>query len=66
VPRLQTAQDFEIPFEKLRSYVESENFKGYDPYDTLNSPIKFKYFGKLIPVLALQFQKRNPIIFVRY
>lgn len=58
---LQTAQDFEIPFEKLRSYIESENFKGYDPYDTLNSPIKFKYFGKLIPVLALQFQKRNPL-----
>lgn len=61
LPPLQTAQDFEIPFEKLRSYLESENFKGYDPYDTLNSPIKFKYFGKLIPVLALQFQKRNPI-----
>lgn len=58
---LQTAQDFEIPFEKLRSYAESEKFKGYDPYDTLNSPIKFKYFGKLIPVLALQFQKRNPV-----
>lgn len=52
---------FETSFEKLRSYIEKENFKGYDPYDTLNSPIKFKYFGKLIPVLALQFQKRNPI-----
>lgn len=56
-----TLHYFETSFEKLRSYIEKENFKGYDPYDTLNSPIKFKYFGKLIPVLALQFQKRNPI-----
>ncbi|MEO8760309.1 MAG: pectate lyase [Bacteroidia bacterium] len=48
-------------FEKLRLYVEKENFKGYDPYDTLNSPIKFKLFGKFAAVLALQFQKRNPI-----
>ncbi len=47
--------------EKLRLYVEKENFKGYDPYDTLNSPIKFKLFGKFTAVLALQFQKRNPI-----
>ena len=52
---------FESALEKVRLYIENENFKGYDPYDTLNSPIKFKYFGKLIPVLALQFQKRNPI-----
>jgi hypothetical protein len=56
-----TLHYFETSFEKLRSYIEKENFKGYDPYDTLNSSIKFKYFGKLIPVLALQFQKRNPI-----
>jgi hypothetical protein len=47
--------------EKLRQYVEQENFKGYDPYDTLNSPLRFKYFGKFTAVLALQFQKRNPI-----
>ncbi len=47
--------------EKLRQYVEQENFKGYDPYDTLNSPIKFKYLGKFAAVLALQFQKRNPV-----
>lgn len=46
---------------KLQTYIEKEEFKGYDPYDTLKSPIPFKYFGKLIPVLALQFQKRNPI-----
>lgn len=52
---------FESSLDKLRLYIEHENYKGYDPYDTLNSPFKFKYFGKLIPVLALQFQKRNPI-----
>ncbi|MFO0479097.1 MAG: hypothetical protein ACK50L_10035 [Bacteroidota bacterium] len=52
---------FENSFERLRTYVEGENFKGYDPYDTLNSKIKLKYFGRLIPILALQFQKRNPI-----
>ena len=47
--------------EKLRGFVEQEEFKGYDPYDTLNSPLKFKYLGKFAAVLALQFQKRNPI-----
>ena len=52
---------FESALDKLQAYIEKEEFKGYDPYDTLKSPIPFKYFGKLIPVLALQFQKRNPI-----
>lgn len=46
--------------EKLINYIESENFKGYDPYDTLNSPLPFHYLGKWGPVLAIQFQKRNP------
>jgi len=46
--------------ERVQSYVESENFKGYDPYDTLNSPIPFHWLGKWGPVLAIQFQKRNP------
>lgn len=46
--------------EKLKKYIESENFKGYDPYDTLNSPIPFHWLGKWGPVLAIQFQKRNP------
>src|ERR1700739_1993628 len=57
-------QDLELYIErlkKLQEYVEQEDFKGYDPYDTLNSPLKFKYFGKMAAVLALQFQKRNPV-----
>lgn len=48
-------------FAALTSYVESEKFKGYDPYDTLNSWFPFKIFGKTISILALQFQKRNPV-----
>ncbi len=46
--------------KQLQTYIESENFKGYDPYDTLNSPIPFHWIGKWGPVLAIQFQKRNP------
>jgi len=46
--------------KELQAYVEAENFKGYDPYDTLNSPIPFHWLGKWGPVLAIQFQKRNP------
>jgi hypothetical protein len=51
----------ENSLEKLRRYVEKESFKGYDPYDTLNSFFKFRYLGKFPAVVALQFQKRNPI-----
>jgi len=40
--------------------MEAEKFKGYDPYDTLNSSIPFHYLGKWGPVLAIQLQKRNP------
>lgn len=46
---------------KLRNFIESENFKGYDPYDTLNSSIPLIKMGKWIPALATQFQKRNPL-----
>lgn len=46
---------------KLLQYIEHEEFKGYDPYDTLNSFIPFSKFGKWIPILAIQFQKRNPV-----
>lgn len=45
----------------LLSYVEDENYCGYDPYDTLNSWVPFHWLGKWGPVLATQFQKRNPL-----
>lgn len=45
----------------LLAYVEEENFKGYDPYDTLNSWVPFHWLGKWGPAIATQVQKRNPI-----
>lgn len=51
----------ESSLEKLIAYIEKEQFKGYDPYDTLNSFIPFSKMGKWIPAIAIQVQKRNPI-----
>jgi len=51
----------EQSFEKLRDYIESEKFKGYDPYDILTSWMPFKYLGKWPSAIATQIQKRNPI-----
>ncbi len=48
-------------FHRLLSYIEKENFKGYDPYDTLNSWVPFHWLGQWGPVIATQIQKRNPI-----
>ncbi len=45
----------------LLDYCEHEQYKGYDPYDTLNSCINFRAFGKWGPPLAIQFQKLNPL-----
>ncbi len=53
--------NIEVSFSKLKTYIEKENFKGYDPYDTLNSWIPFKRLGKWPAVIATQIQKRNPI-----
>lgn len=47
--------------QKIEEYLIREEFKGYDPYDTLNSWIPFRYFGLWVAVLATQFQKRNPL-----
>ena len=45
----------------LEKYLIKEDYKGYDPYDTLNSWLSFKSLGKWSPILATQIQKRNPI-----
>ncbi len=47
--------------DKLISYIQSEKFAGYDPYDTLNSPLGLQRLGTWIPAIAVQVQKRNPI-----
>jgi hypothetical protein len=51
-------------YEKLKLYCESENFKGWDPYDGLNSkifklsPLKHSRFLRLF---WIQLFKKNPI-----
>ena len=53
--------DIKKTTERLINIIEKEKYKGYDPYDTLNSWIPFPWLGKWGPLLAIQFQKRNPI-----
>jgi hypothetical protein len=51
-------------FNKLKKYVENENFKGWDPFDGLNSIFFQKSFlknNRLLKLLWLQFFKRSPI-----
>ena len=51
-------------FERLKSYCEHQEFKGWDPYDGLNSrlfqatPFKHWSFGRLA---WIQLFKRNPV-----
>lgn len=52
-------------FEKLRSYCESEDFKGWDPYDGLNSRffrcLPFLPRNRLARLAWIQLFKRNPM-----
>ncbi|NAS31633.1 delta-aminolevulinic acid dehydratase [Flavobacteriaceae bacterium R38] len=54
-------------FEKLKNYVESAEFKGWDPYDGLNSKlfnsIPFLNKNRLARLIWIQAFKRNPINF---
>lgn len=54
-------------FAKLIDYCESENFKGYDPYDGLNSKLfdnlPFLKKNSIIRLAWIQFFKRCPINF---
>ena len=47
--------------QELLAYIEKEEFKGYDPYDTLNSWVPFGWLGKWGKPIGIQIQKRNPI-----
>ncbi len=51
----------EESFLKLESYIKSQNFRGYDPYDILLSRIPIRYLGNWTAVIATQIQKRNPL-----
>jgi hypothetical protein len=49
---------------KLKSYIEEQEYRGYDPYDALKSPLLNNPFIKRIPVvsfLAQQLIKRLPL-----
>ncbi|WP_299244507.1 delta-aminolevulinic acid dehydratase [uncultured Aquimarina sp.] len=53
-------------FLKLRFYCENENFKGWDPYDGLNSWVIQKTFlgrSRFFRLAWIQFFKRSPINF---
>ncbi|SHI94432.1 delta-aminolevulinic acid dehydratase [Aquimarina spongiae] len=56
---------FKDSFEKLKSYCEKENFKGWDPYDGLNSKVFQAIPGfsksRFIRLAWIQLFKRNPI-----
>lgn len=51
-------------FYKLKTYCEAEEFKGWDPYDGLNSII-FRYspfrYSKILRLVWIQLFKKNPI-----
>jgi hypothetical protein len=57
----------EKSFEKLENYCRNENFKGWDPYDGLNSPffqsIPFISKNRIARLLWIQIFKRSPINF---
>jgi hypothetical protein len=57
-------QNILVAYQKLKAYVEAENYKGWDPYDGLSSkvfqatPLKHWDFARLA---WIQLFKRNPI-----
>lgn len=56
--------DFKISFQKLIDFCQSEDYKGWDPYDGLNSWIIQKTLignSKFLRLAWIQFFKRSPI-----
>ena len=51
--------------QNLEHYIESNGFKGYDPYDALNSPVLsgLSFGDKYLRIACIQFLKRMPINF---
>lgn len=48
-------------FDELYSYIQSQNFKGYDPYDGLMGIIQPNIVGTRIARFWMQFMKRFPL-----
>ena len=48
---------------RLRAHIEAEEFKGYDPYDALNSPILrvLSFRQKFLRIAFIQILKRLPV-----
>ena len=61
---------FEQSFQKLKTYCEQENFKGWDPYDGLNSKVfqalPFISKNRFFRLAWIQFFKRSPINFRKH
>ncbi|MDD2797095.1 MAG: delta-aminolevulinic acid dehydratase [Bacteroidales bacterium] len=64
-----TKENISLIFQNLKKYCEKEQFKGYDPFDGLNSKV-FRFLPilrriGLFQLLWIQFFKRSPINFRR-
>lgn len=46
---------------KLKVYIEKEDFRGYDPYDIHNSNFSFKKLSQQIQFILSQVNTRSPI-----
>ena len=57
------SMDKALSLNKLKDYIENEHFKGYDPYDALNSPLlKAFSLNRRYPRIAfIQTLKRLPV-----
>jgi len=59
------SEEIEKSFDKLKAYCESESFKGYDPYDGLNSTvfkaIPFISSNRFARLIWIQTFKRSPV-----
>lgn len=57
--------DVKSNLERLRRYIEANDFRGYDPYDALNSPIlkALSSNSKYLRILFIQTLKRLPFNF---
>jgi len=63
VGHLDSKSDISSSIESLRSYVEGEDFAGYDPYDALNSPIArfLSLERKYVRIAWTQLLRRLPV-----